>query len=98
MYYNKQVQELQEANRYMELEKRIDKIEKVIGNWKESPEFSTMSTTIDFLYQMTQHINPSQVEEKIKNLQEAIAELKKCLAQKGEEKYEFDKGEVRNKL
>lgn len=95
LYYNKQVQDLQEANKYAELEKRIAQIEKHIGNWKESPEFTTMTQTVEFLYQMVQQLNPVLAEEKQRSLEKLIGELKLCLAQKSEDKLmEFDKGEI----
>eukprot|EP00831_Metopus_contortus_P020027 TRINITY_DN1875_c0_g1_i15.p1 TRINITY_DN1875_c0_g1~~TRINITY_DN1875_c0_g1_i15.p1 ORF type:complete len:260 (+),score=57.04 TRINITY_DN1875_c0_g1_i15:312-1091(+) len=94
LYFNKQIMELQEANKYMELEKRILNIEKTIGDWKETPEFASVSTTIDYLFQVTQNLNAPLLDERIRTLQEAIQELKKTMAQKGDEKIELDKGEI----
>ncbi len=94
LYYNRQIQELQEMNRYMELEKRIAKIEGAIGNWKESSEFASIASTIEFLNQMVHGLSPVLIEERTRTMEKCVAELKQCLGQKGEEKVEFDKGEI----
>ena len=78
----------------MALENRIAKIEAVLGNWKESSELATITTTLEYLSQMLQNINPGLLEEKTTNLNEAIATLKKLLAQKDEEKLDINKEQV----
>ena len=54
-----------------------------------------MTQTVEFIYQMIQHLNPVLAEEKLHGLEKNIADLKLCLAQKSEDKVvEFDKGEI----
>ena len=78
----------------MEIEKRMEKIEKVIGNWKDSPEFASITTTLDYIYQISQYLNPMLLAEKTKSIEDFLNELKKSLGQKADLKIEANKGEI----
>lgn len=95
MYYSDYLHQLQDSNRYMELEKRVAKLENSVGDWKESPEFVSIAQTVEYLYQMTQYLNPSLAEDKLRGLEKMIAELKTSVDKKRDPKLlRFDYGAI----
>jgi uncharacterized coiled-coil protein SlyX len=88
---------MQDNNKYMQLEKRITKLEDFIGNWKELPEFVNITQTVEYLYQMIQYLNPNLAEEKLRGMEKMLSELKMSVDKKRDPKLlRFEYGEIEN--
>lgn len=88
---------MQENNKYMELEERIIKLENTIGDWKQSPEFINITQTVEYLFQMTQYLNPNLFEDKLRELEKLLTELKSVVSKKRDpDLLSFERYEIEN--